>query len=45
MLKRSMFVLTVRAPQATSGTVAVPLLGAPRVIAEDGRVVWNGRRA
>jgi hypothetical protein len=38
----SSFKLTVAPPSGTSGTVAVPLLGAPRVIAEDGRVVWNG---
>jgi alpha-L-rhamnosidase len=38
----SSFKLTVTAPAGTSGTVAVPLLGASRVIAEDGRVVWNG---
>jgi alpha-L-rhamnosidase len=34
--------LTVAAPPATSGTVAMPLLGARRVIAEDGVVVWDG---
>jgi alpha-L-rhamnosidase len=34
--------LTVAAPDGTSGTVAVPLLGSSRVIAEDGHVVWNG---
>jgi alpha-L-rhamnosidase len=39
------FTLTVSAPQMTSGTVAVPLLGRPRTIAEDGRIVWNGSRA
>jgi alpha-L-rhamnosidase len=38
----SSFKLTEVAPDGTSGTVAVPLLGASRVIAEDGRVVWNG---
>jgi hypothetical protein len=38
----SSFKLTAAAPNGTSGTVAVPLLGAPRVIAEDGRVVWKG---
>ncbi|HWE12974.1 MAG TPA: alpha-L-rhamnosidase C-terminal domain-containing protein [Solirubrobacteraceae bacterium] len=38
----SSFKLTVAAPSGTSGTLAVPLLGAPRVIAEDGRVVWTG---
>jgi alpha-L-rhamnosidase len=38
----SSFKLTAAAPSGTSGTVAVPQLGAPRVIAEDGRVVWNG---
>jgi alpha-L-rhamnosidase len=40
----SSFKLTTSAPQGTSGTVAIPLLGAPRVIAEDGHVVWNGSR-
>jgi Bacterial alpha-L-rhamnosidase 6 hairpin glycosidase domain/Bacterial alpha-L-rhamnosidase C-terminal domain len=34
--------LTVAAPGGTSGTVAVPLLGSSRPIAEDGRVVWDG---
>jgi alpha-L-rhamnosidase len=38
----SSFKLTTAAPGGTSGTVAVPLLGAPRVIAEDGHVVWKG---
>lgn len=38
------FELTIAAPAGTSGTVAVPLLGARRVIARDGRVVWNGRQ-
>jgi hypothetical protein len=38
------FVLTISAPRGTSGTVAVPLLGARRVIAEDGRMV-HGRVA
>src|SRR5258708_30726419 len=37
--------LTVSAPPLTSGTVAVPLLGSSRVIAVDGRVVWDGTRA
>jgi alpha-L-rhamnosidase len=36
------FKLTEAAPDETSGTVAVPLLGRPRTIAEDGHVVWNG---
>jgi hypothetical protein len=39
------FELSMRAPAGTSGTVAVPLLGARRTIAENGRIVWNGRRA
>jgi hypothetical protein len=40
------FVLTVLAPPHTTGAVDVPLLGARRrVIAMDGRVVWDGRRA
>jgi hypothetical protein len=34
------FELTVKAPRRKSGTVAVPLLGARRTIARDGRVVW-----
>ena len=34
--------LTLAAPTGTSGTVAVPLQGARRVIAEDGVVVWDG---
>ncbi|HWF55141.1 MAG TPA: alpha-L-rhamnosidase C-terminal domain-containing protein, partial [Solirubrobacteraceae bacterium] len=38
------FELTIAAPAGTSGTVAVPLLGASRVIARDGRVAWNGRQ-
>lgn len=38
-------VLTVQAPRRTSGTVAIPLLGAHRAIAEDGRLIWNGRQA
>lgn len=41
----SSFVLTAGGPRGTSGEVAVPLLGAPRVIARDGEVVWNGRQA
>jgi hypothetical protein len=39
------FRLTVRAPAGTSGTVAVPLLGADRRIARDGRLVWARGRA
>ena len=39
------FTQTVRAPQGTSGTVAVPLLGSDRKIAMDGTLVWpTGRR-
>jgi len=38
------FVLTVEAARHTSGTVAVPLLGADRTIAMDGRIVWSGGR-
>ena len=30
------------APAGTTGTVAVPELGASRVIAEDGQIVWAG---
>jgi hypothetical protein len=36
------FVLTAGGPKATTGTVAVPLLGRDRTIAEDGRIVWRG---
>ena len=40
------FVLTVSAPRGTSGTVAIPLLGARRrAIARDGRPARGGRRA
>ena len=39
----SSFVLTAGSTTGT-GTVAVPVLGAARVIAEDGRVVWDGTR-
>jgi hypothetical protein len=38
------FVLTVRAPTGTSGTVAVPLLGGRRTIARNGRIVWSDGR-
>lgn len=38
------FVLTVDAPRRGIGEVAVPLLGADREIALDGRVVWRGGR-
>lgn len=37
------FRLTIRAPAGAEGTVAVPLLGAGRTIARDGRVVWQGK--
>jgi hypothetical protein len=36
------FRLDVAAPSGTTGTVAVPLLGASRVINEDGQIVWDG---
>jgi hypothetical protein len=36
------FRLTVEAPKGTAGEVTVPLLGADRVIARDGVVVWDG---
>ena len=39
------FRLTVAAPPGTTGTVAVPSLGASRVLFEDGRLVWDGSRA
>lgn len=35
------FILSIEAPAGTSGTVSVPLLGRPRTIAMDGRVVWT----
>jgi hypothetical protein len=35
------FVLTMVAPDGTSGTVAIPELGRSRTIAMDGRVVWQ----
>jgi len=35
------FVLTMGAPAGTSGTVAVPELGASRTIAMDGHIVWT----
>jgi hypothetical protein len=38
------FVLTVEGPKGTSGTVTVPLVGRPRTIAMDGRVVWEAGR-
>ncbi len=38
----SSFELTMSAPAGTAGTVAVPELGASRVIAEDGQIVWAG---
>ncbi len=41
----SLFKLTVIAPPHTSGVVTVPLLGSARVIAMDGRIVWNGHHA
>jgi alpha-L-rhamnosidase len=40
----SRFQLQTEAPPGSSGTVSVPLLGAPRVITEDGKVVWDGSR-
>jgi hypothetical protein len=39
------FQLSVSAPIGATGSVSVPLLGAPRVIAEDGHIVWDGQRA
>lgn len=38
------FRLTVTGPPQTSGNVEVPLLGASRTIARDGRIVWRGNR-
>ena len=37
----SSFQLTMSAPDGTSGTVAVPLLGRSRTIAMDGHAVWQ----
>lgn len=38
------FVLSVATPVDTQGSIAVPLLGKPRTIAMDGKIVWqNGR--
>jgi hypothetical protein len=39
------FRLTVEAPDGTTGTVAVPTLGATRVIYRDGVQVWDGLAA
>jgi len=36
------FRLTAGGPAGTQGVVAVPLLGVPRAIAMDGRIVWDG---
>lgn len=41
----SSFRLTVDGPGNRRGTVRVPLLGADRTIAMDGRAVWDGTRA
>ena len=38
----NVFRLTVEAPEGTSGTVAVPILGSSRVIYRDGIEVWDG---
>jgi len=35
------FVLTVESPRGTVGRVAIPLLGADRDIAMDGKLVWT----
>jgi alpha-L-rhamnosidase len=39
--ERPSFRITVKAPRGPTGTIAVPLLGRPRKIARDGRVVWT----
>jgi hypothetical protein len=39
------FRFTVEVPEGTNGSVAVPTLGAPRVIYRDGVQVWNGSAA
>ena len=44
-LGQDVFRITVEAPDGTSGTVAVPTLGAPRVIYRDGVEVWNSTAA
>ncbi|MCE9516273.1 MAG: hypothetical protein K8R24_10150 [Mycobacterium sp.] len=41
----NVFRLTVEAPNGTTGTVAVPTLGATRVIYRDGVMVWDGTAA
>ena len=41
----NVFRLTVEAPDGTTGTVAVPTLGSPRVIYRDGVQVWDGTSA
>lgn len=38
------FVITIEAPAATTGRVAVPLLGESRTIAMDGMIVWRDGR-
>jgi hypothetical protein len=38
------FRISVRVPRGSTGTVAVPTLGAGRTIGRDGRVVWKGGR-
>lgn len=38
--RQGSFKMTVEAPEGTSGIVSVPLLGARRAIARDGRIVW-----
>jgi hypothetical protein len=38
------FVLTESTPHGTSGTVVIPLFGADRIIARDGRIVWTDGR-
>lgn len=39
------FKMTVQAPQERVGTVAVPLMGAPREIWIDGRLAWDGEQS
>lgn len=39
------FVLTAGGPPSSVGSVSVPLLGKPRAIARDGRIVWQDGRA
>ncbi|MET0930836.1 MAG: Ig-like domain-containing protein, partial [Aeromicrobium sp.] len=39
------FTLTASSPAGTAGKVSIPTFGAKRVIARDGKVVWDGEKA